>query len=86
MLYLQSSFESIEIVEDTRVGSKIVPIDVKDPDTTGMELSVNCTASHQVKLFLGFFFTMVLNDKEKRFFETTLTWMKSQKKRFRPLH
>lgn len=47
---LQSSFESLEIVEDTRVGNKILPIDVKDPDLTGMALSVNCTPSLQVNI------------------------------------
>ncbi|CAL8113890.1 unnamed protein product [Orchesella dallaii] len=43
----QSSFESLEIVEDTRVGNKILSLDVSDPDLTGMALSVNCTASLQ---------------------------------------
>jgi len=59
------------------VGSKILPIDVKDPDLTGMELSVNCSASHQV-IFVDFFMRL-LNDKENEFF-SILCWMKSKKK------
>jgi len=44
----QSAFENLEVIEDTRVGSRIVSIDIEDPDLTGMALSVNCTPSPQV--------------------------------------
>ncbi|XP_021944400.1 cadherin-87A [Folsomia candida] len=43
----QSIYENVEVMEDTRVGSKILGVDVVDPDLTGMALSLTCTASPQ---------------------------------------
>jgi hypothetical protein len=38
------------VIEDTKVGSRIITIDIKDPDLTGMALSINCTPSSQVEI------------------------------------
>ena len=48
LLIFQSAFESIEISEEARVGTKILSVSLADPDITGLSLSLNCTPTFQV--------------------------------------
>jgi hypothetical protein len=41
-------YENIEVIEDTPVGSKILGVELRDSDLTGMALSITCTPSPQV--------------------------------------
>ena len=50
---MQAAFEDIEVLEDTPVGSKILGIELNDPDLTGMALSISCIPSSQVKRCTG---------------------------------